>query len=190
MPHQASERWNDRYLHEKRFATFNQPRSFLVENALFLPRTGFALDVAMGLGGNAGFLLGRGLHVVGVDISSIAVRRAKDRFPQLMAVIGDLTHFRLLPGVFDVILNFYYLQRDLWSAYRNALSPGGVLFIETLTQEMRQINPEIDPSYLLEAGELRRAFLDWEILVYRESWIDTDGEHSRPVSSLVVRRPA
>ncbi len=190
MPEEAAQRWNERYLHEKRYATFNQPRAFLVENSHYLPRTGLALDAAMGLGGNAGFLLGRGLRVVGVDISSVAVRRAKARNPQLMAVIGDLTRFRLLPGAFDVILNFYYLHRELWSVYRSTLCPGGILFFETLTQEMRQTNPEIDPIYLLEPGELRRAFLDWEILVYRENWIDTDREHPRPVASLVVRRPA
>jgi SAM-dependent methyltransferase len=35
------------------------------------------LDIAMGLGGNAAFLLERGLRVVGLDISWVALQRAK-----------------------------------------------------------------------------------------------------------------
>jgi len=189
MPKSDAERWNARYLYEERYATFAQPRPFLVKHAAYLPGSGLALDVAMGLGGNAAFLLGRGLRVVGVDISWVAVRQAKARLPALMAVLADLTNFPLPERTFDVILNFYYLQRDLWPQYRRALRPGGVLFFETLTQEMRALQPEIDPLYLLAPGELRQAFADWEILVYREGWESARGGHRRAVASLVARLP-
>lgn len=189
MPRMDAERWDARYLHEARFATFVQPRPFLVENAAYLPSTGLALDVAMGLGGNAAFLLERGLRVVGIDISRVALRQAKARLPGLMAVLADLTCFPLPERTFDVILNFYYLQRDLWPQYRRALRPGGVLFFETLTQEMRSIHPEIDPLYLLYPGELRQAFADWEILAYREGWEEDCGGRRRAVASLVARLP-
>ena len=58
-----------------------------------MPAAGLALDIAMGLGGNAGLLIERGMQVVGVDISSVAVQRAKERLPSLMAVRADLTQF-------------------------------------------------------------------------------------------------
>lgn len=182
-------RWNARYLQDERYSTFTRPRPFLVENARFLPARGLALDVAMGLGGNAGYLLGRGLRVVGVDISSVAVRQTRERLLDLMAVIADLNAFYIPPQSFDVILNFYFLQRDLWQLYRSALRPGGVLFLETLTQEILSIQPDMDPAYLLAPDELPKAFADWEILVYREGWEASRGGRLHPVASLVARVP-
>ena len=189
MPREDAIRWDARYISDKRHATRRGPRSFLVKNAGCLPGSGLALDVAMGLGDNAGFLLERGLDVVGVDISSVAVRRAKGRWPELMAVVADLTHFHLPPLTFDVILNFYYLQRELWPVYRRALRPGGILIMEALTQEMLSLKPATDPKHFLEPGELRQAFVDWQVLDYREGWLETGDEHRRAVASLVAHVP-
>ncbi len=189
MNHKDALRWDARYLNDERYATFSRPRPFLVDNKRFLPRSGRALDAAMGLGGNAGYLLKHGLHVVGVDISSVAARQAKTRLPGLMAVIADLSRFHIPPRSFDAILNFYFLQRELWPLYRSALRPGGVLFIETLTQEMLRLQPDTDPAYLLAPDELRQAFADWEILVYREGWEKSRGGRLHPVASLVARIP-
>ena len=189
MPNEDAERWNARYREDERYRRDAPPRRFLVENADCLPRQGLALDAAMGLGGNAGFLLERGLRVVGVDVSWVAVRRARTRLPGLMAVAADLTRFSLPEERFDVILNFYYLQRDLWAAYRRALRPGGILVIETLSQEMGAMRPDIDPQYLLQPGELQAAFSDWRILAYREGWVESETRHPKAVASLVACRP-
>jgi SAM-dependent methyltransferase len=185
-----AERWNARYQEDVRFLSYLQPRRFLVENAHWLPKQGVALDIAMGMGGNAAFLIERGLRVVGIDISSVAVCQAKRRLPGLMAVIADLTHIYLPEARFDVILNFFYLQRELWADYRRALRPGGLLVLETLTKEMLSVNPEIEPQYLLDAGELEAEFRDWQILVSREGWVSIDTPHPRAVASLVARRPS
>ncbi len=141
----------------------------------------------MGLGGNAAFLLEQGLRVVGVDVSEVAVFRAKQRMPGLMAVVADLNHFFLPEYTFDVILNFFYLQRELWPRYQRALRPGGLLFFETLTIDMLQIHPEIEPAYLLKPGELRQGFEEMEILVYEEVWEEEKSGHRRSVASLVAR---
>ena len=106
-----------------------------------------------------------------------------------MAVVADLTQLRLPDEHFDVILNFYYLQRDIWAQYRRALRPGGILVIETLMQAMHAIRPDIDPQYLLHPGELQAAFDDWQILAYREGWVETETRHPKAVASLVARRP-
>ena len=189
MPVEDAERWNARYHQDERYAGDPPPRRFLVENAACLPPQGLALDAAMGLGGNAGFLLERGLRVVGVDVSWVAARQAKARLPRLMAVVADLTRFHLPDECFDVILNFYYLQRDLWAQYRRALRPGGILVIETLTQEMHSLRPDIDPLYLLHPGELKAAFGDWQILAEREGWVETGTRHPKAVASLIACRP-
>lgn len=189
MPKDDALRWDARYAQDGRFSTYTQPRHFLVEQSQWLPKSGLALDVAMGLGGNAEFLLNHGLRVVGVDISWVALSRAKKRLPGLMAIQADLPKINLTPGIFDVILNFYYLQRDLWAKFRRWLRPGGILIFETLTRDMSDIEPDIDADYLLERGELSRAFEDMEILVYREGKVVS--RHGRPcaVASLVARQP-
>ncbi len=66
---------------------------------------------------------------------------------------------------------------------------GGVpSLIETLTQAMLAVRPEIDPIYLLKPGELREAFADWRVIAQRERWLDDEG-WQRAVASLVVQRP-
>lgn len=179
--------WNERY-RDKRFESFYDPRPYLVEHAHLLPPAGLAVDIAMGLGGNAGFLLERGLNVLGVDGAEVAVREARARHPRLMAVIADLEHFYLPSGRFDVILNFFYLQRSLWPAYIRALQPGGVLVFETLTIAMRELRPDIDPEFLLQPGELLAAFPGLEVLDYREGWDSGRRGHRRATASLIARK--
>jgi tellurite methyltransferase len=187
MAVEDAQRWDQRYAQDERFRTFTQPRQFLIEQAGWLPERGLALDIAMGLGGNAAFLLERGLRVLGLDISWVALQQAKAKLPALMAVQADLTRFSLPSQVFDVILNFYYLQRSLWPEYRRCLRPGGLLMIETLTQEMVTVQPEIDRAYLLQPGELLQAFNDLEILAYREGAKVSRGGKTSFVASLVAR---
>jgi SAM-dependent methyltransferase len=188
MPNDDAERWNERY-RSRQEASFEGPRPLLVENAHFLPKPGLALDAAMGLGWNAGYLLERGWQVIGTDISEVAVRIARHSNPGLFAVVADLRSFYIPENTFDAILNFYYLQRDLWPVYEKALKPGGVILFETLTVEMRSLRPDIDPAYLLEPGELLSAFPGLETLACCEGWHAGRTGHPRASAGLVARKP-
>jgi len=195
MPTEDANRWNLRYQADPR-NSFELPRTLLLEHADLLPFDGLALDIAMGLGGNACFLLQHGLRVIGVDISYVAVCKSKTELPALMAVVADLNMFHIPQNTFDVIINFLYLQRDLWVPIAKGLKKGGVLFIECLMEEMLSIHPEINPTFLLKPGELQQAFLqanlgkDLEILFYNEGWRPTVTSHPRSIASLVARRIA
>lgn len=189
MPIEDAQRWDQRYISDKRFEKIARPQSFLVDNAHYLPASGLGLDVAMGLGSNSGFLIQRGLRMIGVDISGVAVHRAKAAFPDLMAVQADLTRFYLPPARFDVIINFFYLQRDLWPRYVRSLRPGGILILETLLVDFREVRPDIDAQYLLQPGELAAAFPELETLTYREGWFEGVHRNRRPVASLCARKP-
>jgi len=182
-------RWDNRYLEDQRFRSFEKPRPFLVEHNRLLPRQGLALDAAMGLGGNARWLINQGFRVIGVDISGVAIFLSKKKLPSLMAVQADLTNFALPENYFDLIVNFFFLERALWVDYQKALKPGGILIIETLTQKMLEINPEIESDYLLKEEELRNAFDTLEIITYREGWQNLHTRHPRAVAGLVARKP-
>jgi len=193
MPTEDANRWNLRYQADPR-NSFELPRKLLLEYADLLPSEGLALDIAMGLGGNARFLLQHGLRVVGVDISYVAASKAKSEIPGLMAVVADLNKFHIPPNTFDVVINFLYLQRDLWVPIANGLKEGGVVFIECLLEDMRSIHPEINPTFLLKPGELQQSFLhsnlskNMEILYYNEGWYKTATSHPRSTANLIARR--
>lgn len=190
MPDEDRLRWDERYLKDRRYSGLDRPRPFLVEHAYLLPASGLALDVAMGLGANAGFLLERGLQVIGVDISAVAVRRAKASFPALGVFIADLYGFHLPQASFDVILNFFFLQRDLWRDYELALKPGGLLIFETLFVAELPAQHAADPCYYLQPGELAAAFPGLETLVYRESISESEHKTPRHTAALIARKPA
>jgi SAM-dependent methyltransferase len=160
----------------------------------YIPSTGLALDIAMGLGGNASFLMQHGLRVIGVDISYVALFRTKSKISNLMAVVADLEHFRIPQNTFDVIINFLYLQRSLWHPIIRGLKIGGVMFLECMTIDMLSIHPEINPTFLLLPGELRSTFCTSdistkvEVLYYFEGWQTIEPSHPRAIASLIARR--
>ncbi len=188
MPAVDAQRWDVRHR-----ANLDQPvgapRAFLLESARFLPASGWALDVAMGRGAAAGYLLQRGLNVIGVDISPVAVRAARAEWPGLLAVRADLTAFELRSESLDVIVNFYYLERSLWPAFGRMLKPGGLLIFETMTEAMSGRPVEADPAHLLAPQELLSYFRAWEVLDYRESASTPEGRSRRPTAALAARRP-
>lgn len=183
-----AQRWNARYLSQAA-SPAEPPRQLLQDVAHRLPASGLALDVAMGRGSNAALLLERGLRVIGFDISWVAARYAKAHWPALDVAVLDLTQAVLPSDTFDVILNFYYLDRALWPQYWRALKPGGWLVIETMTRDMLRLKPDLNPSYLLEPGELRTAFADWDVFLEYEGWCASQDGQRSAVSQLAACRP-
>ena len=91
---------------------------------------------------------------------------------------------------FDSTLDFMPPEEVVGTAHHAVNLFGGMLVFETLTQAMRTKMPDVDPAYLLQPGELRHAFADWDILVYREGWTSPGDAWHRASASLVARRPA
>jgi 2-polyprenyl-3-methyl-5-hydroxy-6-metoxy-1,4-benzoquinol methylase len=177
--------WDERYRENSRQEDI-RPRDLLLEHPNLLHTPGLALDVAMGLGGNADFLIPHGFSVVGIDLSRVAVAIAKHRQPQLQAVIADLNDFPFPENHFDVICNFYYYNMPLFGRFRQMLKPGGVLFLETLLEGMSRDRPEILPERLAKPGEIRSCFSDMEIRVYREGWQPSRHGGEKCIVSLVA----
>ncbi|HYE16305.1 MAG TPA: methyltransferase domain-containing protein [Pyrinomonadaceae bacterium] len=157
-----------------------------------------ALDIACGAGRHALFLASHGFDVTAVDASFVGVgltrARAAKRGLRLVAVVADLERgeFAIEPEGFDLVCDFYYLQRDLLPAARAGVRPGG-LFVAAI--HLDDGNPEArpgNPDFLLRPGELREEFGGWEILHYSETQgIDEDaGRHTRRSAELIARKPA
>lgn len=181
-------RWNNRYLTNE-YRNPRHPRSLLIKAKPYLPHSGLALDVACGLGTNASYLIQNNFNVIGVDISHVALRQAKHNYPKLELICADMENIYFPDASFDVIINFYYLQRSLWDSFRKWLKPNGLLIIETLKGEMRKIKPEICADFLLSPNELQHTFADLEILYYRECWTARSTPHPRCIASLIARKP-
>jgi SAM-dependent methyltransferase len=159
------------------------PAPLLVEVAELLP-PGRALDLACGAGRNALFLASLGWHVTAVDRSAVGVRLLRERAAGMSvdARIADLEGggFAIEPAAFDLICDFYYLQRDLFPAIREGVRPGGVF-----TGAIHLFQEGRGAQYTLQAGELRDEFRGWKILFYSES--PEPGPH-RPSARIIARR--
>jgi len=165
-----------------------QPSALLARFSGFLPSSGLALDLACGYGRNTSFLARRGLSAVGVDRSWKALAAGReDAVRENLAidfVQADLTTFALPAHALSVVICFKYRDRRLYPSIRAALRPGGLLIYETYTHDHARygFKPQ-DPAHLLDRSELLQGFGDWEIIFYREVWME------RGTASLVARKP-
>ena len=186
--------WDERYRSEEA-APERGPADFLVEHRYLLPPAGRALDVAMGSGRNALYLASLGYEVTGIDVSGVAVERcraeAERRGLRVEAVQADLESYQLPREAYDVVIDFYYLQRVLAPALVAALRPGGVLVFESFTTEQRRFGwGPVQDDFLLRPGELRSLFAGLKELAYREGVVASQsGRGPKAVASLVARKP-
>jgi SAM-dependent methyltransferase len=156
------------------------------------PRSGdrvAALDVASGRGRYACLLAEAGYETFAVDCDverlRAAGREAGSRGRRLRSWAADLERQPLPAARFDLVVCVRYLQRNLFPALRRTLRPGGILLYETFTtgQLAHGTGPR-SPDHLLQPGELRALFADWDLLEYEET--DTP----EAVARLAARRPA
>ena len=130
------------------------------------PTAGRALDVACGSGAASVWLARRGLDVVGLDVSGVAVDQARDlddtgrcRFEQVDLDDG------LPPGPpVDVLLCHRFRDPRLYDAMRARLAPGGLLAVAVLSEVGAEPGPFRAPP-----GELTAAFADVDVLDHGEA---------------------
>ncbi len=142
--------------------------------ALAFPEAGCALDLAGGVGRHAIFLAERGWEVTMIDISPEALNLARQNADRRGLAIemheADLTRPPMPVSRFDLVLNFFYLERSLFPQMVTALKPGGMLVFKTYTRSQLKLGGgPSHPMHLLESNELLRVFAGLRILYYRES---------------------
>lgn len=182
-------RW-DALFKQKDYVYGKDPLPFLRENLHLLPTSGRALAIPMEEGRNAVFLAKHHFIVDGVDYSEVAIQKAKklarENGVNLNSINADLNEYTIEPEKYDVILDFELHRKRLIPEIKKGLKRGGIIVYEGYTVEHLNTlkGKSVRRDYLLEKGELRELFSDFEILLYRES---NDGK--RAVASLIARRP-
>jgi SAM-dependent methyltransferase len=184
-------RWDKRYRERKPYL-IQGANTLLKKYVRFLPK-GKALDLAAGEGRNAVFLAEHGFEAEAVDISPIAMNRARKsaraRGVTIKAVAADLDTYPILPAHYDLILNFYFLDRRLIPRIKKGLKKGGMVVFETYTAEQRNLESggPSELKYLLRPNELLRLFRDFKILFYREGVFREEGKR-RAIASLIAQK--
>lgn len=183
-------KWNSKY--SMRGEILPQPPAEFLSHCAdmlleMLPKQPSVLDLAAGEGRNALFLASHGCSVDAVDISQEGLQRAKVRAEaenlSLRPIIADLDHFPMPESQYDLILNFFFLKRELFPSIIKALKPGGLLMFETYTTHHQTLNKQrkMNPIFLLEPEELKDTFPMLEVIIYQE-----EGETAR----LLARKPS
>ncbi|HVE57786.1 MAG TPA: methyltransferase domain-containing protein [Pyrinomonadaceae bacterium] len=185
----SPETWDARYAHGKYSSA--EPHKLLIELAEKV-KAGKALDLACGTGRHAIFLAEKGWRVTAVDNSAVGIEIARQRATEKALEIdfcaADLEkgEFQIEENAYDLICDFYYLQRDLFAAMKKGVKPDGII-IATI-----HIYGEGEDAgrFLLREGELKEFFNDFEILHYHETpQTDTDaGEHHRRTAEIIAKK--
>ena len=185
--------WDERYAASDRIWS-GRPNPRLVEHATEL-MPGIAVDVGCGEGADAVWLAERGWRVTGVDVSVVALERAKqhageaglaDRTSWLQA---DLVAGDALPAGADLVsAQYLHVPGDVFAAVyagiAAAVRPGGALLVvghHPADRDTGLRNPRL--SHLLFAPEQVTDLLDtgWRIDIADAPTREVAGEAGEPV---------
>jgi len=183
--------WDKKY--RERSHSSLEPDPFLVaayEEFLSATSPGLALDVAGGVGRHATWLAQRGWRVKLVDISEVGVRQAEENAQDtgsagsISTQVCDLNTMQDLGRQqYDLVLVFFFLQRELFPSLISALKPNGLLIYKTYTTDQQHFSGgPSHPMFLLEPNELLDAFSSMRVLHYHET-ISQKG-----IAELVARK--
>jgi tellurite methyltransferase len=183
--------WNKKYSQGSHSSL--EPDPFLVsayEEFVADRPAGSALDLAGGVGRHAIWLARRGWRVKLLDISEVGIQQAQKNAENTNTPTSILTEVRDLNVLqdlgreqYDLVVVFFYLQRQVFPALATAIKPGGFLIYKTYTTEQKNFSGgPSHPMFLLEPNELLRAFSSLRVLRYHET-IQQKG-----VAELVARK--
>jgi SAM-dependent methyltransferase len=186
--------WNGVYA-DAGYVYGTEPNSFLAENAGLL--SGPVLSLSEGEGRNAVFLASRGLDVLGVDISGVALEKAKklaeSRGVKVRTQVADLAAFNPEDGRYGAVVSIWAhlpsaIRNRLYPLLERALKPGGVLILEAYSEAQfpRDTGGPKDMDMLMTADKLRRELPNLEPVLLRETErVVSEGKWHGGASSVV-----
>jgi len=202
--------WSKRYRDAgDQYLFGTEPNRFLAHRAGLLQSGRTALSVADGEGRNSVWLAEQGLDVTAIEISAIAVEKARrlaaGRKVDVRFVVGDMTApdwppaglrnaFDWVVGIFIQFVGPEQRVRQ-FGAMKQLARPGGRVLLQGYTPKQLEYRTG-GPSAIenLYTGELlRTAFADWEIeelVEYEDDVSEGSGHKGRSaLIGLVARKP-
>lgn len=190
----GAEFWNQRYA-DGGYLFGTEPNAFLAEHWERLE--GPVLSLSEGEGRNAVFLAARGLEVVGVDLSSVALQKAQrlaeSRGVTIKTVLADLATFEPEADHYGSVVSISaHLPSDvrhaLYPRVERSLKTGGILILEAYSenQRLRGTGGPKDVDLLMTVDKIRRELPALEPIVLREVEREfSEGEAHQGMSSVV-----
>jgi SAM-dependent methyltransferase len=203
---QARDAWDRRYAGAEGFLFGRAPNTFLAAEAHRLSPGGRVLCLADGEGRNGVFLALRGLDVLSVDISGVALARARgfaaESGARLAFEEANLASWHWPPAEFDAVVGIFFqfagprLRERIFTGIVSTLKPGGLLLLQGYRPEQIAYGTggPSDPENMYTEALLRQAFADLEILslTAHDSVIGEGTAHHglSALIDLVARKPA
>lgn len=184
--------WDERF-RDGTYPTDPEPSPVLCRYLDACPE-GRALDIATGTGRNAVFLATEGYQVDAIDQSREGLRIARENARE--QGIADRTHwiqadigsYEFPRATYDLITISFYRAVDRLPDITEALTPGGLLFVQhhLRTAEPVDGGPDGD-RYRFAANELLHACLDLTVLHYSERTEVRDDDRRSAIAEIVAR---
>jgi SAM-dependent methyltransferase len=196
-----AEFWDERYRGEG-FAFGTEPNVFLASQSGYLKPGLRAFVPGDGQGRNGVWLAERGLLVETVDVSPLAVAKARDlakaRGAKLNIELADLTSWTWPQARYDIVAALYvhFFDGDrprMHRAMLEALKPGGVLIMEAFRieqLEMKKLYGSGGPKtadMLHSTEKLVSDFKGASILLLEEAVVELDEGHRHKGPAAIVR---
>lgn len=162
-----------------------EPSAWVRRWAHLLPAGGSVLDLACGSGRHLRWLAARGWRVTGVDRDAAALEPLRTLGETIVADL-EAGPWPFAGRRFEGIVVTNYLWRPLLPQLALALAPGGVLVYETFAQGQQRFGRPSNPAFLLQPGELLRAFEALYIVAYEDG---VEGAAARCVQRVVAVAP-
>jgi len=166
-----------------------RPSPFLEEVLPQLPR-GRAFDFAAGAGRESVFLALHGFEVEAWDHDRGALERASALAARhgvtIRTAVRNLERRdpELPVGTAQLVTVFRFLHRPLFPHLERALAPGGHLVYETYRRGQARFGRPKHPRFLLDDGELARAFPSLTVVKFEE----VEGPEGPVIARLLARR--
>ena len=152
-----------------------------------VPVRGTVLDIACGHGRHMVWFARRGHAVTGVDRSPEAIEAVRHLGEAVLADIENAPWPLIenpegpqgtqgtpvtTPRTFDAVVVTNYLWRPLLPTIAQSVAQGGMLIYETFAAGNETVGKPSRPDFLLQPGELLRAFDTLRVVAYEEGFIE------------------
>lgn len=181
--------WNKRY-REGFYNGTVEPHKLLKKFWTAIPGK-HVVDIAMGNGRDTVFLSENGFFATGLEGSIEAIKIARQTAAQksviIHTILGDARTLPYRRNVFDAVIVFYFLKREIIEELKTLLKKDGIFIYETFLKRQNNIDRQRNPKYLLDDGELIGHFAGFELLFYEEI-IDDSGGRRKAIAKAVGRK--